>query len=106
MPRPYRLTIAQPDLLDPSLCHDSVRRLSLCISSQTHSASRVTAAYLTWRNSEHAKRRVALGKAGKIVDRSIQAYSEMEAKDGAEARNDQAFDDLTDVQNEDFIYVL
>ncbi|KAF5344336.1 hypothetical protein D9758_013240 [Tetrapyrgos nigripes] len=69
----------------------------------------VTAAYLAFRNKQQEALRRRLGKAGKVVDRSLDSYSERkgnsEGNEG-EARNDKAFDDLTDIQNEDFIYVL
>jgi hypothetical protein len=69
----------------------------------------VTAAYLAFRNKQQEAARRRLGKAGKVVDRSLDAYSERKvnfAENETEAMNDKAFDDLTDTQNEDFIYVL
>ncbi|KAF8913613.1 major facilitator superfamily domain-containing protein [Mucidula mucida] len=69
----------------------------------------VTAAFLAFRNKQQANKRIRLGKVGKVADRSLDAYSDKkpgDEKEGEEARNDQAFDDLTDRQNEDFIYIL
>ncbi|KAL0579642.1 hypothetical protein V5O48_002338 [Marasmius crinis-equi] len=73
----------------------------------------ITAAYLAYLNKRHEATRVRMGKAGKVVDRSLEAYKarevgEKEGREGEEVnpRNDQAFDDLTDLRNEDFIYVL
>jgi len=66
---------------------------------------RVGAAYLSWLNRQHAARRVALGKTGEVVDESLEKYKGSSGNAKA-LSNDQAFDDLTDLQNEDFIYVL
>ncbi|TCD62052.1 hypothetical protein EIP91_007528 [Steccherinum ochraceum] len=72
-----------------------------------------TAAYLAFLNKRHANTRIRLGKAAVIVDTSLETtedaakhQKETEAQDGKEAVNSRAFDDLTDCQNEDFIYVL
>jgi len=71
----------------------------------------VTAIYLTFLNRSHAARRRRAGKAADVVDTSLEttknaAQGKFET-DGAEvALNARAFDDLTDLQNEDFIYVL
>ncbi|KAK7680293.1 hypothetical protein QCA50_016533 [Cerrena zonata] len=77
-----------------------------------------TAVYLTLLNKRHAARRHRLGKAAVIVDTSLETAKdsariqlqneESEIREGADpsALNGQAFDDLTDSQNEDFIYVL
>ncbi|KAF7315495.1 MFS general substrate transporter [Mycena indigotica] len=69
----------------------------------------ITAAYLHYLNGRHAKRRVALGKTKKVVDTSLESASEVKRRAAAnegEADNLQSFDDLTDLRNEDFIYVL
>ncbi|THH31740.1 hypothetical protein EUX98_g2458 [Antrodiella citrinella] len=77
-----------------------------------------TAAYLAFLNRRHSKERVRLGKSADIVDTSLEdsktaarmqiENEEKERKDGADPAvlNSRAFDDLTDVTNEDFIYVL
>ncbi|KAK7441554.1 hypothetical protein VKT23_016547 [Stygiomarasmius scandens] len=69
----------------------------------------VTASFLAFRNKQQASARRRLGKAGKLVDKSLEAYSERKPDSNErreQAKNDKAFDDLTDTQNEDFIYVL
>lgn len=73
---------------------------------------RLTAAFLAFRNKQHAASRVRLGKAGVVVDTSLETrpnaatHITQELEDGITARNEKAFDDLTDSQNEDFIFVL
>ncbi|KIK62936.1 hypothetical protein GYMLUDRAFT_197181 [Collybiopsis luxurians FD-317 M1] len=64
----------------------------------------VTAAYLAFRNKQQAAARRRLGKTAEVVDTSLEVYSASQLKDGV--MNDKSFDDLTDCQNEDFIYVL
>ncbi|EMC94539.1 hypothetical protein BAUCODRAFT_73468 [Baudoinia panamericana UAMH 10762] len=63
-------------------------------------------------NQKHAAERVRLGKAAKVVDLSMEDKKALEKHD--EAVNDthqtggvgeKGFDDLTDLKNEDFIYV-
>ncbi|KAF7321795.1 Allantoate permease [Mycena kentingensis (nom. inval.)] len=69
----------------------------------------VTAAYLMYLNKRHAARRAALGKVANIVDASldtVEAANLRKLRDGEQAENLQAFDDLTDRANEDFVYVL
>ncbi|KAJ7646815.1 MFS general substrate transporter [Roridomyces roridus] len=68
----------------------------------------VTAAYLAFLNRSHAKRRVALGKSEKLVDASLERTEDAGAAQQANGAGfaSNAFDDLTDLQNEDFIYVL
>lgn len=84
----------------------------------SHSASRFTAVYLAFLNKRHAARRRRAGKTATVVDTSLETAVESARlqiqneengrKEGADASalNGRAFDDLTDVQNEDFIYVL
>ncbi|TFK73221.1 allantoate permease [Pluteus cervinus] len=73
----------------------------------------ITVAYLAYLNKWNERRRVAAGKPAKLVDYSmltIEETREMRAKE-AEGAPDQAkigkraFDDLTDLQNDEFIYV-
>ena len=71
----------------------------------------VTAAYLHYLNKQQEKKRIALGKPAKVIDTSIlsiedatKVRAEINQREGV--TNDQAFDDLTDWQNEDFVYVL
>ncbi|KAJ7703005.1 major facilitator superfamily domain-containing protein [Mycena rosella] len=73
----------------------------------------VTAAYLAFLNKRHANQRVALGKAGKVIDTSLETIGEGKRREAAESADDgetaenlQSFDDLSDLVNEDFIYVL
>ncbi|KAF5376222.1 hypothetical protein D9615_008548 [Tricholomella constricta] len=61
--------------------------------------AKITAAFLAFRNRQHAGIRLSLGKAADIVDMSLEKHTKT---DNAE----QAFDDLTDSQNEDFIFAL
>ncbi|KAL2847537.1 major facilitator superfamily domain-containing protein [Aspergillus pseudoustus] len=65
--------------------------------------------YITYLNKQHEKRRVAMGKSAKIVDRSMQAVGEPEEMDKGEAgetmNEDNSFKDLTDFENEDFVFV-
>ncbi|KAL0061392.1 hypothetical protein AAF712_011793 [Marasmius tenuissimus] len=66
----------------------------------------VTAACLKYLNKKHEATRIQMGKVGKVVDRSLESYKAADKGKEGEAKNDQAFDDLTDLRNEDFIYVL
>ncbi|KAL2822408.1 major facilitator superfamily domain-containing protein [Aspergillus granulosus] len=65
--------------------------------------------YIAYLNKKHEKRRVAMGKSAKIIDRSMQAVGEPEEMDKGEAgettSDDNAFKDLTDFENEDFVFV-
>ncbi|KAJ5050205.1 hypothetical protein NUH16_008745 [Penicillium rubens] len=67
-------------------------------------------AYMYFLNKKHEKKRVALGKDAKIVDQSmqtIQAVSDDAKEDlPQQAADDNSWKDLTDVQNEDFVYVF
>ncbi|KLO20388.1 putative allantoate transporter [Schizopora paradoxa] len=76
----------------------------------------ITAAYLALLNRRQEAKRKRLGKAALVVDTSIltiedaakaREYRE-DAKNSKEQKvtNDQAFLDLTDFENEDFVYVL
>lgn len=73
--------------------------------------------YLMYLNHRHAKRRAELGKHEAVVDESMMTKNHMEdskavevEEAGADARRraleeDNALRDMTDLQNEDFIYV-
>ena len=75
----------------------------------------MTAAYLALLNTRHAAARRRLGKAADVVDASLETAEAaarlqetavgMEKAEGG-TLNRRAFDDLTDTQNEDFLYVL
>lgn len=66
-------------------------------------------AYLAFLNKRHEQRRVAAGKDAKVVDHSMAAVGTVEVdKEGVpvqQVANDNAFKDLTDWMNEDFVYV-
>ncbi|KAI0340252.1 MFS general substrate transporter [Trametopsis cervina] len=78
----------------------------------------ITSGYLTLLNKRHAGARQRAGKAADVVDTSLESAKdaerlqhlnqEKERSTGADRAvlNSKAFDDLTDTQNEDFIYVL
>ena len=74
----------------------------------------VGALYITYLNKRHARERERLGKSAYVVDLSMAKSSKL-AHEGGGAINDgkaaggvgdKAFDDVTDLKNEDFIYVL
>lgn len=65
-------------------------------------------------NKQHANRRVAMGKSATIVDRSMMTDQERaddtaatgSTEDGTlNASGENAFEDMTDLKNEDFIFV-
>ncbi|CAL5867356.1 uncharacterized protein PFLUO_LOCUS1572 [Penicillium psychrofluorescens] len=66
-------------------------------------------AYLTVLNKKHEKRRVELGKDAKPIDHSMHAVGAVEAdKEDMPVQvlaQDNAFKDMTDMKNEDFVYV-
>ncbi|KAJ5218959.1 uncharacterized protein N7498_001058 [Penicillium cinerascens] len=66
-------------------------------------------AYLSFLNKQHSKQRVALGKNTEVVDHSMHAVGAIiEDKEGVPVQqlvSDNAFKDLTDMKNEDFVYV-
>ncbi|KAI0441943.1 MFS general substrate transporter [Xylaria telfairii] len=70
--------------------------------------------YLMFLNKAHEKKRVQLGKQADIVDRSMLKKKEMQQPqerdleqkgEGASFEDDNGFQDRSDLQNEDFIYV-
>ena len=74
----------------------------------------VGALYITYLNKKHAAARERMGKSAHVVDLSMAKSSKL-AGEGGVAMNDgkaaggvgdKAFDDVTDLKNEDFIYVL
>lgn len=66
-------------------------------------------------NKRHAAKRVAMGKSEHIVDLSMaegkglgsgeNAAAQQQSEDAHAATGDGAFDDVTDIRNEDFVYV-
>jgi hypothetical protein len=67
------------------------------------------ALYITFLNRKHAQKRESLGKPAVIVDRSMIAVrigDEVDALKNPQGEiQDNALKDLTDWQNEDFVYV-
>ncbi|KAJ6079796.1 hypothetical protein N7467_009549 [Penicillium canescens] len=66
-------------------------------------------AYLHFLNKKHEQRRVAVGKSAKVVDQSMQAVqvaSDDKEDLPAQQMVDNSWKDLTDWQNEDFVYVF
>ncbi|OTA08250.1 hypothetical protein A9Z42_0091930 [Trichoderma parareesei] len=97
----------------------------------------VTSLYLKYLNSDHAKRRVALGKSAIVLDMSLETAEEVERMEALEramregtqrlsqdngdtrlggdeengvqpddVRGRKAFADITDLENEDFVFVF
>lgn len=66
-------------------------------------------AWITLLNRRHAAERERLGKSAKVVDLSMETSEAVEGEEGANATQggvgDKAFDDITDIKNEDFIYI-
>lgn len=65
--------------------------------------------YLYILNKKHERQRVAKGKDAKVVDQSMLAVGAISTdKEGfpvQQVADDNAFKDITDWQNEDFVYV-
>lgn len=74
----------------------------------------VGALYITYLNKKHAAARERMGKSAHIVDLSMAKGSRLADKGALEGEDgkvgagvgDKAFEDVTDLKNEDFIYVL
>jgi hypothetical protein len=74
----------------------------------------VGALYITYLNKRHAAARERVGKSAHVVDLSMAKSSKLAGEDGVAMNDgkaaggvgDKAFDDVTDLKNEDFIYVL
>ncbi|KAI9045787.1 putative MFS transporter [Aspergillus affinis] len=72
--------------------------------------SLINMAYLLFLNKKHEKKRVSMGKRAKIIDHSMHAIGAFQTdKEESPTQNgvndDNAFKDLTDWANEDFVYV-
>lgn len=67
----------------------------------------LTSAYLSWLNKEHARRRSRMGKAASAEYGVLGADRDPEEDHdlGGPEPGARAFDDLTDLQNEEFIFV-
>jgi hypothetical protein len=64
--------------------------------------------YITFLNKQHAARRVELGKSAVVVDVSLETAEEAErrrAEAGPQESGSNAFENMTDLKNEDFIFV-
>ncbi|OJJ36668.1 hypothetical protein ASPWEDRAFT_38276 [Aspergillus wentii DTO 134E9] len=67
--------------------------------------------YLFFLNKKHEKQRVAMGKSAQVVDQSMFAVGAVQTDNSKDVypqqgvTDDNAFKDLTDCKNEDFIYV-
>jgi len=66
--------------------------------------------YLQYLNKKHSAMRVAVGKPAQILDLSMMGKKELSQMNKTEEvmpddLGDQAFDDMTDLKNEDFIYI-
>jgi hypothetical protein len=70
----------------------------------------VAMAWIKILNRKHAAAREAMGKSANIVDLSMETSKQMDAEEAenvdAGGVGDKAFDDVTDLKNEDFIYVF
>jgi hypothetical protein len=80
----------------------------------------LTSAYLVWLNKSHSRRRARLGKAAAAIDYSVLSSEDAErmrrsqrvdaagddAPEDDHQEGDRAFQDMTDLQNEDFIFVF
>jgi hypothetical protein len=67
------------------------------------------AAWVTFLNKRHAAARVRIGKSATVVDLSMENKSALSQREHIEVgagTGKRAFDDVTDLKNEDFIYVL
>ncbi|KAH7322691.1 major facilitator superfamily domain-containing protein [Stachybotrys elegans] len=65
----------------------------------------ITTAYLRRLNRSHSERRVALGKKAEVMDMSLETAEEVGEEEEEERRDDKAFSDATDLENEDFAFV-
>jgi hypothetical protein len=68
------------------------------------------AAWIRVLNGKHAAERVRLGKSALVVDLSMESKRHLSIHDEAVNQSaggvgDKAFEDCTDLKNEDFIYV-
>jgi hypothetical protein len=71
--------------------------------------------YLVFLNKRHSRQREALGKSAVVVDESMMTKNKIETNKAVELEDinespdlsvaDNGFSDMTDLQNEDFIYV-
>jgi len=67
--------------------------------------------YIFYLNKVHARTRTRVGKSADVVDRSLLSQHEIDLLDGTSEGEsglvgEKAFDDETDLKNEDFIFVF
>lgn len=84
--------------------------LSPLTSSPDDTRYRIQTVILKFLNVKHEKRREGVGKVAKVVDQSMSAVraadQDTEAvKNTQNPLEDRSLEDLTDWQNEDFVYV-
>lgn len=102
-----------PDNLCVVHSHATFRSITI---KRTNLSPRLIPFYLAYLNKRHAKRREELGKSAAIVDESMIAKEKMGDSKAVELENasapqhraleeDNALHDVTDLLNEDFIYV-
>ncbi|KAJ3526207.1 hypothetical protein NMY22_g10260 [Coprinellus aureogranulatus] len=107
----YTGAIIGPLLFDPKdgpYYHSGIRACIICYSGAA-TLTVLTAAYLHFLNKRNEGRRVAAGKSAKIIDYSMTtAENEKDGICSPDGSNlgKRAFEDLTDLQNDEFIYVL
>lgn len=86
-----------------------------CIPISNHQLPRLNIAYLAYLNKKHERKRVSMGKSAKVIDQSMAAVGAVskgeEEGEGGEGEGggrtgENAFRDLTDFENEDFVYVF
>ncbi|CZT22433.1 related to permease of the major facilitator superfamily [Ramularia collo-cygni] len=65
----------------------------------------IGAAYIRFLNAKHASARERLGKSATVVDYSMASSKVLAEHEEAAQGGDKAFDDVTDLLNEDFVYV-
>lgn len=105
----YTGGIVGPLLFEPKdgpYYHSGILACIICYSGAAAIVI-LTAAYLFHLNKKNEVRRVKAGKDAMIIDYSMTSPDHVEEKDGQRhtiGRN--AFEDLTDLQNDEFIYIL
>ncbi|TEB15049.1 hypothetical protein FA13DRAFT_1759297 [Coprinellus micaceus] len=88
--------------------HSGILACIICYSGAA-TLTVFTTAYLYYLNKRNEARRVAVGKPAKLIDHSMtSAANEKDGVGSPEGSNigKRAFEDLTDLQNDEFIYVL
>lgn len=87
-----------------------------CEAAGANAKGRLIPFYLMFLNRRHAKKREQLGKTAEVVDESMMRKGQMENSKAVELEEDvgnrhrdvgadNGLQDMTDLKNEDFIYV-